>query len=312
MGQESLGYRHIFGPVPSRRLGFSLGIDVIPVKTCSFDCVYCEVGRTTRKTVERENFFDPLVIVREFERFLDNEGEEFDVVTFSGSGEPTLYLSLGFLAKEVKKRTQKPLAILTNSSLLFRDDVLEDLDVFDIVLPSLDAVDPDLFARINRPHPSITVDLVKEGLFKLRSRFSGLIFLEILFVKGFNDAPSELTALREFVEELSPHKIHINTVFRPAPEPGVLPLDEDELERIRNFFGEKAEICGEFRKKGSYRRVGDTILKALSIRPMTLEDLSKLVGRPSFEISKFLDLFISEGVIVEEVHGGETFFRKKG
>ncbi len=286
-------------------------MDVVPKKVCSFDCVYCEVGRTTEKTVERKGFFDPDEILREFEAFLKENGEAFDVVTLSGSGEPTLYSHMGYLTSEIRKRTKKSICLLTNSSLLWMDDVLEEMGNFDVVLPSLDTCLEDTFIKVNRPHPSISLDLVKKGLLSLKEYFKGSVYLEILFVKGVNDSEREVEELKRFVDRLSPDKIHINTVFRPPPFSWVSPLSMERLVELKGVFGPASEICGEFKKGEPIKgEVEETILNALAIRPMTVDDVANLLGRPRFEALKFLDSLVLKGLLKEERHGDETFFRK--
>ena len=303
-----MGFNYIFGPVPSRRLGFSLGIGVIPRKYCTFDCIYCEVGRTTNKTDKRELFFNPDEIIRECEFFLKNHKRNLDVITFSGMGEPTLYKGLGYVAGAIKKITDKPLALLTNSSLLWRDDVIDDIKDLDIILPSLDTCVDSTFQRINRPISTISLEMIKKGLLTLKKHFKGRIFLEILFVKGINDTPHELRLLKNFIDTLLPDKIHINTVYRPPPEEGVFPITKSKIIEIKDFFGEKAEPCDSF-KRVLDLGVKDTIIKALGVRPMTLEDLSSLTGLKPWELVEMLDEMVKGGKLRKEFHGNKEFYR---
>ena len=303
-----MDYRFIFGPVPSRRLGLSLGIDVIPKKTCTFDCIYCEVGRTTNKTVERSSFFDPQAIVEEMKRF-SKERKNVDFVTFSGSGEPTLCKNIGYLARRAKEIFKKPLALITNSSLLWREDVLEDIEAFDVVMPSLDACTQEVFERINRPAEGITVELIKEGLLKLKGRFKGSIYLEILFVKGVNNMPREVELLKEFVQILKPHKVHINTVFRPPPERWVKRVDDGELSSLKKVFGDMSEVCSPFKREPEASGMEEVVIKALKVRPMTVEDISKVLGKSPLVVMKILEFMVSKGLLKKEIHGGEVFFR---
>ncbi len=286
----------------------SLGIDIVPRKTCTFDCIYCEVGRTTNKTAERSSFFDPQTIVEEMERF-SKEGTEIDFVTFSGSGEPTLCKDIGYLAEKAKEIFRKPLALITNSSLLWREDVLREIEAFDVIMPSLDACTQEVFERINRPVKGITIDLLKEGLLKLKERFEGSIYLEVLFVKGVNNAPEEVELLKKFVQVLRPHKIHINTVLRPPPERWVKRVNDMELSSLKKSFGEISEICSSFKRELEPSGLEEVVIKALKVRPMTVEDISRVLGKSPLVVMKILEFMVSRGLLKKETHGGEVFFR---
>jgi wyosine [tRNA(Phe)-imidazoG37] synthetase (radical SAM superfamily) len=187
--------KHIFGPVPSRRLGRSLGIDVIPYKTCSFDCVYCECGATTTKTCEREEFFPLNELLGELEARLSEMPSKPDVITLSGAGEPTLYSRTGELITEAKRISGLPVAVITNSSLLVRPEVREELLEADIVLPSLDTADKETFQRLNRPHPMCDLDSIIEGLMRFLTRFEGTVLFEILFIDRMNTDDANLEKL---------------------------------------------------------------------------------------------------------------------
>ena len=172
----------VFGPVPSRRLGFSLGVDIIPRKYCSFDCIYCQVGKTTQKEVERRSFSDPGLIVKQVVERVE-EGRRIDFISLSGSGEPTLCADIGEIIRELKRKTSIPLAVITNGSLLFREDVRRDIAAADVVLPSLDAAEDVVFERINRPHPALSFTRLVEGLKAFRRGYKGKIWLEIMLDK---------------------------------------------------------------------------------------------------------------------------------
>ncbi|MCJ7587453.1 MAG: radical SAM protein [Candidatus Aminicenantes bacterium] len=237
--------RFVYGPVPSRRLGYSLGIDLLPHKNCSFDCVYCQVGRTTQKTVRRRDFFpvaDILAQVREALR----AGKTIDCVTLSGTGEPTLYRSLGTLIREIKKASGLPVAVLTNGSLLYRKAVRSGLAEADIVIPTLDAADQAVLARVNRPHASLHFDRILRGLHAFRREFPGRIWLEVMLIKGMNDHPAHLRRLRPLIEALSPDRVQINTVVRPPAEKYARPLSRTALERARALLGGDSEIIADF------------------------------------------------------------------
>ena len=180
----------IFGPVPSRRLGFSLGVDTIPFKTCSLDCIYCQLGRTTNKTIERKEYIAGENILREIEEILKRK-KKIDYITFSGSGEPTLNSRMEEMITQIKRLTSIPVAILTNGTLLYQPRMREELMEADLVIPSLDAVSEEVFEKINRPHHKLKINEVIKGINTFSQEFRGKIWLEIMLVKGVNDFPGE-------------------------------------------------------------------------------------------------------------------------
>lgn len=301
---------HIYGPVPSRRLGYSLGVDILPFKTCSLDCVYCQLGTTKHKTVRRTKFFSDEAILDQIKNAIAS-GQRIDYITFSGSGEPTLSTSLGNLIREIKKITPIPVAVLTNSTLLFRKKVRDELSRADLIVPSLDAVTQDIFERMNRPHPTLNIDRVIGGLKNLRQEFKGKIWLEVLFVKGINDSPSHIQKLKKVIADINPDKIHLNTVVRPPAEKFALPLSPQKLEQIKNIFGEKAEVVAEFKNArhmpGSHD-IPQAILSMVARRPVTLSDMSKSLGKHKNELIKYLDFLLKEGKIKLVIHDGKKFY----
>lgn len=301
---------HIYGPVPSRRLGHSLGVDILPFKTCSLDCIYCQLGHTKRKTVRRKNYFDENIILAQIKAAIASR-QRIDYITFSGSGEPTLNTALGNLIREIKKITTIPVAVLTNGTLLFRKSVREALSPADLVVPSLDAATQDIFERINRPHPALKIDRIIGGLKKFRQEFGGKIWLEILFVKGVNDSPAHLDALKKAVSGINPDKIHLNTVVRPPAEKSAFPLNSRELSKIRQFFGKKAEIVAEFDKRQdrpTSQNLKDAILALVARRPVTLADMSQSLGKHQNELIKYCDFLLKEGKIKLVIHESKKFY----
>ncbi len=301
---------HLYGPVLSRRLGHSLGVDITPLKTCSYDCLYCQLGKTTRKSIRREHFYPPGEILEQIETAL-REGSGPDVVTFSGSGEPTLNADLGELIRGVKAFTEVPVAVITNSSLIADPGVQEDLLAADLVVPSFDAAGDEVFQAINRPHPEVELVKIRDGLVRFRDRYEGEIRLEILFLDGVNNHPEELERLRLAAREIRPDGIDLNTAVRPPAEPSAKALSYEQLETIRDFFGEKARIVFRsplLRRQASSHRTGQAILEMVGRRPCSLEELSAALGFHRHEISKFLGALVEEGKIEERRHAGGTFF----
>ncbi len=301
---------HIYGPVPSRRLGFSLGIDIIPLKTCTLDCIYCQLGPTAEKTLQRKNYYSPSEILVQVKEKLAS-GQRIDTITFSGSGEPTLNKTLGKLIKEIKRITPIPVAVLTNSTLFADKTVRNALMAADLIIPSLDAAAQEVFLRTNRPCSPLNIESIIEGLKEFRKEFKGQIWLEIMLVKGVNDSLPHIQKLREAASRIKPDKIQLNTVVRPPAEKFARPLSAEEMEKIRKSFGKNCEIIAEFDKKTpkSYQKdLKGAILAMIQRRPVTLSDISVSLGRHESEIIKCLDSLMGEGKIRPVTHKGLKYF----
>lgn len=308
--EEKRSIIHVYGPVPSRRLGFSLGVDILPLKTCSLDCIYCQLGPTSEKTVQRKEFYAQSDIISQIKGALST-GQRIDYITFSGSGEPTLNIHLEELIKEIKKITAIPVAVLTNSTLFPQKEVRRVLLEADQVIPSLDAVTQDTFEQLNRPHPSLHIDTIIESLKAFRQEFKGSLWLEVMLVKGINDLPSHIQKLKHVIAEIKPDKIQLNTVVRPPSEISALPLSSGELKKIRNVLGGNCEIIASFKDKDqipSSAETGEAILTLIKRRPATLSDMASSLGRHTNELIKHLDLLLSEGKIKCVLHKGQKYY----
>ena len=237
--------KYIYGPLKSRRLGLSLGISVTGYKTCCFDCVYCQLGRTTNLTALRKDYIRVEDILVELKSWFENNGaeaEKLNYITFSGAGEPTLNINIGWLISEIRKLTTVPIAVITNSAFLSDPSVRLELSGADLIVPSLNAVSQDVFEKIDRPEKNIKIEGIIEGLAALRKEFSGKIWLEVMFVKGINDSLAEVKKLRSAIDRISPDKVQLNSPVRVPVEPDVLPVDGKTLEKFKDILGEKAEI----------------------------------------------------------------------
>jgi len=293
--------KYIFGPVPSRRLGRYLGIDLVPYKTCTFDCIYCDLGRTTHKTISRQPYVSPEEIRRELDIALSGLASKPDYITLFGSGDPTLNQNIGEIIRSIKDLTSIiPLAVLTNGSLLFQEEVRNSLLDADVVLPSLDAVAPFLFEHINRPHPSLRIEEIILGLIQFRNQYRGEIWLKILFCRGVNDGNEEIDKFKKVIENIQPDKIQLNTPVRPSAEDFAFPLTPTKLEQIRKRLGDKAEIISEFADSlgGGLDFLKDVeILNLIKRRPCTAEDISRVLGLRIDEVVKHLDHLTKTGAI---------------
>jgi len=237
--------KYIFGPLKSRRLGNSLGINVIPAKTCCFDCMYCQLGRTTNKTTERKEYVIADEVISELKYFLQNyssQSDKINFVTLAGSGEPTLNLKIGQIISETKKVTAIPVAVITNSSLLSLEEVRRSLLSADVILPTLSFYDNETFFAIHRPAQELKSENILNGLIGLRSEFKGKIWLEIMLVRGMNDNPKKMKKLKEMVDLIKPDKIQLNTPTRMPKDIKILTPTRKTIQKIKDLFGEKCEV----------------------------------------------------------------------
>ncbi len=309
-----MGYKYLFGPVPSRRLGISLGIDLIPYKTCTLNCVYCECGRTNNLTLARKEYVPTEVVINELKDYFRNN-QKPDYVTFSGSGEPTLHSGIGKIVKFLK--TGYPdvkVALLTNGTLLNMVDVREDVMDCDVVLPSLDAATPNDFIKINRPHGKLNIDQIIQGLADFKKEFKGKMLLEIFFAEGINTDDENIFALRKAIKKIKPDEVQLNSLDRPPAENYVKLVPMDELYEIKDKLGFKnVYIIKKFKNRRdirSFRKdIENTILETIRRRPLTLEDLSQVLGLHINELNKYLDVLEHEGKI-ESIIGERGVFIK--
>jgi wyosine [tRNA(Phe)-imidazoG37] synthetase (radical SAM superfamily) len=296
--------------VPSRRLGFSLGVDILPYKTCSFDCIYCQLGRTARKTVRRGCFFPIREILRQIKAAVA-QNPRIDHITFSGSGEPTLHTGIGRLIREIKKMTGIPVVVLTNSSLLTRKSVRRALLAADIVVPSLDAATAASFRRVNRPAPSVGVEDIIKALALFRREFKGSLWLEVMLVKGINDSPADIKALKKAIARIGPDRVQLNTVVRPPAEKWSRPLSKKALARIKKDLGGRAEIVVDFKRRRGSPAVPDIKLAILALaerRPVTLKDIASSLGRKEEDVRSHLESLLRWQRLSRQRHRGIVYY----
>jgi len=284
---------HIFGPVSSRRLGRSLGIDLVPFKTCTYNCVYCECGATTHRTTRREIFFPVEEIYAELTDFLSSS-PSFDYITFSGSGEPTLSLSIGEVIRFLKDNYPSyRVAVLTNGSLLSDPDVRRDLIPADVVLPTLSTIVKQTFLKIHRPDPGISLERMLSGFVRFRKEYSGEIWLEVFIIPGINTSDDELAGLRRIIKDIKPDRVQLNTLDRPGTEEWVLPANRTELDRVQRMLDiatpEIVEYYPSRAQKSSYAEDPvEQIYEMLKRRPCTVDDIVSATGLRTVEVTKIL------------------------
>lgn len=299
----------VFGPVPSRRLGLSLGIDLIPPKTCTFDCLYCQVGRTTSKTIKTDSFVHVGDVIEEIKEKLG--GCDPDVITLSGSGEPTLNSEIDLVIAAIKKMTEKRVALLTNGSLFWKEEIRKRALNADIVMPTLTSAFENTFRKIHRPYPELKLDVIIDGLKIFRREYKGQLFLEIVMLAGINDSGEEVEALKLLTDKISPDMIHLNTVVRPPADSRAMPLDRRRLEDIRIFFGDKAEIVtgdpvtGKGKNKDS---VAVSLLDMIRRRPLKPVDISNTLALSLDEVEDLVKGLVIKGYIRKQEHSKEIYY----
>ena len=304
---------HLFGPVPSRRLGRSLGVDLVPRKTCPYDCIYCEVGPTTRKTITRLDY-QADEIMAELAAYLHQGPPPLDYITLAGSGEPTLNLGLGRIIRHLKALTGTPVAVLTNGALLYLPEVRDELKAADLVLPSLDAAREESFRAINRPLPDYPLSRLIEGLEAFRREYAGQIWLEILLLQGLNDSEADLEALRRALKPLAPDKVQLNTAVRPGVEDYARALTQEEMAAIAGYLGDEVEVevIASFSGRAKPAAVCDdaVLVEMLARRPMTAADLAKVCGLPLAEVRQRLLHLCETGQVAGHSYCDQEFYRQ--
>ena len=301
---------YVYGPVPSRRLGRSLGVDIVPPKICTLDCVYCQIGRTPTKSTTRRDFGDVDAIVAEVQRTLDS-GVTADYITIGGSGEPTLNLRLGELIDRIHALTDIPVALLTNGTLFDRSDVRAEAGKADVVIPSLDAGDEAAFQAVNRPAPGISIENVVSGLSRFREEFAGQIWLEVFLIEGMNTDAQEIARMRELIGRIRPDKIQLNSAVRPAAEQGIEPLSQARLEGIAQQLGGHCEVIGAAPAADPGRheqRACADVLSMLKRRPCSIADVSAGLRISPNEAVKYVAQLQQQGPIVSERRGDVTYY----
>jgi len=297
-----MNYAHIFGPVLSRRLGLSLGIDLTPEKSCTLNCVYCECGKTDSLTLNRLEYVPTNEVISELTRFLSSS-PTLDSITFSGSGEPTLHSGIGdiiaFLHCEFP---QYPIAVLTNSSLLSLLEVSTALFPADCIIPSLDAVSETVFLKINRPVRGLTSAHLIEGLRTFCEEYSGKKWLEVFIIEGINDFPEELSLFRETLASLKVDRIQLNTLDRPGVLQSVRPVSYARLTEIAQALGPRVEVIASQRtaiqSACSKTNLRERILATIRVRPSTVKDLETTLGIPHNKILNQIDRLVADGLAI--------------
>jgi len=299
----------IFGPVPSRRLGRSLGVDLVPFKTCTYDCIYCQLGRTTCKTMERKEWVPLDAVLESLKEKLPSKP---DYITLSGSGEPTLYSRVDELIDRIKTTTEVPVAVLTNGSLLWHEDVRRQLMNADLVIPSLDAGDEAMFRLVNRPHEQIAFEQMLDGLIDFRRDYRGAYWLEVFVIGAYTAIPGELAKLAKCVDRIKPERIQLNTVTRPPAEKYAVGVSPQRLAELASIFHPRAEIIADFR--GVHRRAEfvagrEEILQMLRRRPCSIDDIADGLDMHRNEIVKHIEELNAENLLEESLTAEKLYYK---
>ncbi|MDK1030682.1 MAG: radical SAM protein [Planctomycetia bacterium] len=305
-GKEQTEY--VFGPVPSRRLGRSLGVDLVPFKTCTFDCIYCQLGLTTDKNPARKSFVPVDDVLRQLQQRL-KETARPDYVTLSGSGEPTLSADLGRVITEIKRITDVPVAVLTNGSLLSEPEVRRACALADVVIPTLTSGTEAVFRRIHRPPEEFTLEHFLEGLEKFRAEFSGQLWLEVFLLAGINDSEEEVLKLKPLIERIGPDRIQLNTAVRPTADADALAVGEERMQRLCKLLG--AEVIADFsgiHSRQAFEATRAHVLAMLRRRPCTAEDVARGLAIHLNEALKYIAELQAEGLIESAAKGDVTYY----
>jgi wyosine [tRNA(Phe)-imidazoG37] synthetase (radical SAM superfamily) len=306
-----------FGPVPSRRLGRSLGINNIPPKTCSYSCVYCQLGRTTGMRVKRRSFYEPeqiLSAVADKAREATQSGESIDYLTFVPDGEPTLDANLG-VEIALLRALGVPIAVITNSSLIWQEDVREELAQADWVSLKVDAADEDLWRQVDRPQGALRLEAILQGMLEFSRSFSGELVTETMLVEGLNDSVTSVKEIAGFLARLEPSRAYVSIPIRPPAESWVRPPKEETVNRAYQLIGARLERVEHLigYEGSAFAFTGDVeqdLLSITAVHPMRQDAVDAFLKRAGAEWATVRNLIVQQR-LVETRYGGHTFYMRK-
>ena len=306
-------FKYLYGPVPSRRLGRSLGIDLVPFKTCTYDCIYCQLGRTTNKTMERRGYTPVKDILDELKLKLAS-GDSPDYISIAGSGEPTLHSYIGELIGMIKNMTTIPVAVLTNGSLLYLPEVRAALMRADLVIPSLDAGDDTMFRYVNRPHNGISFGNMVNGLIDFIDYFPGQVWLEVLLVSGVTGMDEDVKKIADLAKVIGANRVQLNTVCRPAAEDYACAVERSQMENLARLFTGEVNIINDDESFdlsviGAKDTANEEIVSLLARRPCTLTGICAGLGLHPHDAAKKLKKLVDEKRITTLRAGHDVFYK---
>lgn len=307
--------QYFFGPITSRRFGTSLGINIVPFKICSYDCIYCEVGKTTRKISERNSYVDMDELVKEFIEVYNKYRGKIDVITVTGQGEPTLNVQLGDIILKLQSLATTPILVLTNGSLLFNEEVRAALNKADIVCTSLDAVVPELFYKVNNPALNINISNIIDGLIEFSLFYPGQLLIEILLVEDYNDSFDHIDKIIKVIKKCRYHSVQINSVYRPPAYPLVRPVSKMRLLNIEKYMEDKGirvqKVQSEYKESIVDKDyLEEYILNTTALRPLSIEELTKIFNVNTFEVDKIIQKHILNKELIVWEHENKKYYIK--
>jgi wyosine [tRNA(Phe)-imidazoG37] synthetase (radical SAM superfamily) len=302
-------YRHIFGPVPSRRLGRSLGVDLTPFKTCTLDCIFCQLGQTTNKTLDRHEYAPVWHVESELDAWI-KEGGKADYITLSGSGEPTLHTRFGEVLQFVRERTAIPTALLSNGTLFWRPEVREAAKRAHMVKLSLSAWDQSSFEHVNRPHRDLEFECVVEGQRAFRDEFQGKLWVEVFLLWGVNTVERDIEKIAALIESIGPDEIHLNTAVRPPAQDFALAVPRKQMEAMAGLFHPPTKVIAEFAAGGpaDIEANEGNILALLQRRPCTAQQIAEVFGMHLSEVSKYVGKLSRTGKLRAQATGPDAYY----
>jgi len=307
---SAAGCQFVFGPVPSRRLGRSLGVDLVGPKTCCLDCIYCQVGRTTVHTLRRDEYVPADAVIAEVRAKLADDRPDY--ITMSGSGEPTLNSQIGRIIREIKSFTDVPIAVLTNGALLWDPEVRRDLDTADLVLPSLDATNDRQFQAVCRPCEGLSFERLIEGLVVFRREHAGPVWLEVFLVEGLNSSDADIEAFAELMARIRPDRIQLNAAVRPTAEADVPCVSRERMDQIARRLGPTAEVIADYPAPAAAdARLAareEQVLEMLQRRPCTVDDIAAGLGTVPNEVLKHVEHLLRTGRIRRVRRSDKDFY----
>lgn len=306
----SIEHSHVFGPVPSRRLGHSLGIDLVPFKTCSYDCIYCQLGKTTNKTIDRKEYVPIEEIVAQLKDRIQT-GDRIDYITLSGSGEPTLYSQTASLIDRIKAMTGIPVAVLTNGSILWDKSVRRSISRADLVIPSLDAGNDPIFQFVNRPHAGTGFDTMVAGIKAFRQEYAGILWLEVFLLDGITATQAGAEEIAHYADTISPDKVQLNTVSRPPCENSARAVPRAQMEHFAEMFGGTAEVIADYQNThggSEFVASREEVFQLVRRRPCTLEDVSSGLSIHRNEALKHLEQLLQDGAVSVVAQNDQSFY----
>ncbi len=305
-------YRYLFGPVPSRRFGRSLGVDLNPYKTCSLDCVFCQLGRTSKKTVTRQEYVPTDMVLSELEDWVKRGGKA-DYITLSGSGEPTLHLRFGEVLEFIRSKTAISAVLLTNATMLYLPEVRDAAASANVVKVSLSAWDQSSYRWVNRPHTQLRFDQLVEGQKAFRAQFKGKLWMEVFLVGGMNSTLDDVRKIATLAKQINPDRIQLNTAVRPPAEDFVAALSKEHIESLTHLFQPTAEVIAEFSANHAEHMQAnqETIFSMLQRRPCTADQIADVFDMHLNEVSKYLGILIRRDQIHVERKNSMVYYAVK-